>query len=284
VSTLSQGTAAVTASRAGPAVSLTGVSKIFRLPDREFRALDDVTLAVREGEFMSLIGPSGCGKSTLLRLVAGLIEPSAGYISISGAPPAQARSRRELGFVFQEPTLLPWRTALENVTLLLEVARRGSAGQRRQHGLELLELVVLSDFADAHPAKLSGGMQRRVGIARALALDPSILLLDEPFGALDEITRQRMNMELLRIWTQRRTTALTVTHNVGEAVFLSDRVLVMGTKPGRIIAEVDIDLPRPRHLELLTDPRYFAFCAQLTGLLFGDEVQGGDEVPEEAGR
>jgi len=284
VSTLSQDTPVAAAGHAGPAVSLAGVSKIFRLPDREFCALDNVTLAVGEGEFMSLIGPSGCGKSTLLRLVAGLIEPSAGSISISGAPPAQARSRRELGFVFQEPTLLPWRTALENVTLLLEVARRGSAGQRRQHGLELLELVGLSDFADAHPAKLSGGMQRRVGIARALALGPSILLLDEPFGALDEITRQKMNMELLRIWTQRRTTALTVTHNVGEAVFLSDRVLVMGTKPGRIIAEVAIDLPRPRHLELLTDPRYFAFCAQLTGLLFGDEAQEGDEVPDEAGR
>ena len=284
MSTLSQDTPVAAAGHAGPAVSLAGVSKIFRLPDREFCALDNVTLAVGEGEFMSLIGPSGCGKSTLLRLVAGLIEPSAGSISISGAPPAQARSRRELGFVFQEPTLLPWRTALENVTLLLEVARRGSAGQRRQHGLELLELVGLSDFADAHPAKLSGGMQRRVGIARALALGPSILLLDEPFGALDEITRQKMNMELLRIWTQRRTTALTVTHNVGEAVFLSDRVLVMGTKPGRIIAEVAIDLPRPRHLELLTDPRYFAFCAQLTGLLFGDEAQEGDEVPDEAGR
>ena len=276
---VSQGSSAAATERAEqPAVSLTGVGKTFRLPDREFIALQDVALELQDGEFLSLIGPSGCGKSTLLRLVAGLIEPSVGSIAISGESPARARARRELGFVFQEPTLLPWRTALENVTLLLEVARRGTAAERRRHGLELLELVGLSDFADAHPAKLSGGMQRRVGIARALALDPSILLLDEPFGALDEITRQRMNMELLRIWTQRRTTALMVTHNVGEAVFLSDRVLVMGTNPGRIVAEVSIDLPRPRQLHLLQDPRFFAFSAQLTSLLFGDEG------PEEAGQ
>ena len=296
MSTLSPNTPPVAAGRPGPAdraeaaghaeaaVALTGVGMTFRLPDREFRALDDVTLTVREGEFLSLIGPSGCGKSTLLRLVAGLIQPSEGSISVSGDPPDRARARRELGFVFQEPTLLPWRTALENVTLLLEVARRGSAEQRRQHGRELLDLVGLGDFADAHPAKLSGGMQRRVGIARALALDPSILLLDEPFGALDEITRQRMNMELLRIWTQRRTTALMVTHNVGEAVFLSDRVLVMGTRPGRIIAEVTIDLPRPRHLELLTDPRFFAFSAQLTALLFDDDALQGPAAPDGAAR
>jgi NitT/TauT family transport system ATP-binding protein len=282
VSTLSPDTSAAAAGHADPVVSLTAVGKTFRLPDREFRALDDITLTVREGEFLSLIGPSGCGKSTLLRLVAGLIEPSDGTISISGAPPAQARSRRELGFVFQEPTLLPWRTALENVTLLLEVARRGSSQQRRAQALELLELVGLGDFASAHPAKLSGGMQRRVGIARALALDPSILLLDEPFGALDEITRQRMNMELLRIWTQRRTTALMVTHNVGEAVFLSDRVMVMGTAPGRVVAELAIDLPRPRRLDLLTEPRFFEFSARLTGLLFGadlPEASGGPEAP-----
>lgn len=256
-----------------PSVSVVGACKTFRLPDRELLALQDISLEVGEGEFLSLIGPSGCGKSTLLRLVAGLAEPSAGSISIDGESPARARARRDLGFVFQEPTLLPWRTALENVTLLLDVARRGTAAERRQQGLELLELVGLRDFASARPAKLSGGMQRRVGIARALALDPSILLLDEPFGALDEITRQRMNMELLRIWSQRRTTALMVTHNVGEAVFLSDRVLVMGTSPGRIVAEVRIELPRPRHLDLLQDPRFFAFSAQLTGLLFGDETQ-----------
>jgi NitT/TauT family transport system ATP-binding protein len=279
VTTVPQGSRASSVGPASlPVVSVAGVFKTFRLPDRELLALQDISLEVAEGEFLSLIGPSGCGKSTLLRLVAGLAEPSAGSISIGAESPARARARHDLGFVFQEPTLLPWRTALENVTLLLDVARRGSAAERRRQGLELLDLVGLRDFASARPAKLSGGMQRRVGIARALALDPRILLLDEPFGALDEITRQRMNMELLRIWSQRRTTALMVTHNVGEAVFLSDRVLVMGTSPGRITAEVDIDLPRPRHLDLLQDPRFFAFSAQLTGLLLGDEAR------EEAGQ
>jgi NitT/TauT family transport system ATP-binding protein len=159
------------------------------------------------------------------------------------------------------------------VTLLRDVARRGSTAERRRRGLELLDLVGLRDFADAHPAKLSGGMQRRVGIARALALDPRILLLDEPFGALDEITRQRMNMELLRVWAQQRTTALLVTHNVGEAVFLSDRVLVMGTRPGRIIAEVTVDLPRPRRLDLLQTERFFALSAGLTRLLLDDSEE-----------
>jgi NitT/TauT family transport system ATP-binding protein len=256
----------------GPTVSLAGVSKHFQLPGRELLALHDISLEMSDGEFVSVIGPSGCGKSTLLRLVAGLIEPSAGTITIAGEPPGQARARRELGFVFQEPTLLPWRTALENVTLLLEVARRGSAAERRQRGMELLELVGLGDFADARPVKLSGGMQRRVGIARALALDPRILLLDEPFGALDEITRQRMNMELLNIWTQRATTALLVTHNVGEAVFLSDRVLVMATAPGRMAAEVRVDLPRPRRLDLLEDQEFFALSARLTRLLHSGEL------------
>ncbi len=256
------------------AASVRGVSKRFRLPDRELVALEEIWLELRQGEFLSLIGPSGCGKSTLLRLLAGLTEPSSGTIAIGGETPAQARARCELGFVFQEPTLLPWRTALANVTLLLEVAHRGSAAERRQRGRELLELVGLSDFADTHPAKLSGGMQRRVGIARALALDPEILLLDEPFGALDEITRQRMNMELLRIWAQGRTSALLVTHNVGEAVFLSDRVLVMSTRPGRIMTEVAIDLPRPRRLDLLQEERFFALSAQLTGLLLSDAGSG----------
>ncbi len=262
-----------------PAVLLNGVSKRFQLPGRELLALDGISLQVGEGEFVSVIGPSGCGKSTLLRLVAGLTEPSGGTIAIAGEAPGQARARRELGFVFQEPTLLPWRTALDNVTLLLEVARRGTAAERRQRGLELLDLVGLRDFASARPAKLSGGMQRRVGIARALALDPRILLLDEPFGALDEITRQQMNMELLRIWTQRATTALLVTHNVGEAVFLSDRVLVMAASPGRMVAEVKVGLPRPRHLSLLEDKEFFELSARLTRLL-----HSGEHDAEEPGR
>jgi NitT/TauT family transport system ATP-binding protein len=257
------------------AVTVDDVSQRFALRDRELVALEDIKVTVREGEFVSLIGPSGCGKSTLLRLIAGLIAPTSGTILIGDETPAQARARSEIGFVFQEPTLLPWRTALDNVTLLTKVAKRGNAAERRRRGLELLELVGLADFADAHPAKLSGGMQRRVGIARALALDPRILLLDEPFGALDELTRQQMNLELLRIWAQQRTTAILVTHNVGEAVFLSDRVLVMGTRPGRVIEEVTIDLPRPRRLELLQDEGFFALSSRLTGILLADG-QGRD--------
>jgi NitT/TauT family transport system ATP-binding protein len=251
-------------------VQVSGVCMDFRLARRSLRALDAISFDIVEGEFLSVIGPSGCGKSTLLRLLAGLIEPTAGSISIGGSSPAEARARRELGFVFQEPTLLPWLTALQNVTLLLELARRGNASERRARGLELLQLVGLSDFADTVPAKLSGGMQRRVGIARALSLDPRILLLDEPFGALDEITRQRLNMELLRVWSQRRTTALLVTHNVGEAVFLSDRVLVMGTSPGRVVREVAVDLPRPRQLSLLHESAFYHLAGQLTELLLDD--------------
>jgi NitT/TauT family transport system ATP-binding protein len=258
------------------AVSVDDVSQRFKLRDRELVALEDISVTVQEGEFVSVIGPSGCGKSTLLRLIAGLIAPSSGTILIGDETPEQARARSEIGFVFQEPTLLPWRTALDNVTLLTKVAKRGTAAERRRRGLELLELVGLADFADAHPAKLSGGMQRRVGIARALALDPRILLLDEPFGALDELTRQQMNLELLRIWAKQRTTAVLVTHNVGEAVFLSDRVLVMGTRPGRVIEEVTIDLPRPRRLELLQDEAFFALSARLTGILLADGGQARD--------
>ncbi len=254
------------------AVKVSGVGRTFRLGRRELVALQGISFGVRDGEFVSIIGPSGCGKSTLLRLIAGLIAPSSGSISIGESTVREARAARKFGFVFQEPTLLPWRSALQNVTLLLELARRGSAAERRARGIELLELVGLGQFVDTPPAKLSGGMQRRVGIARALAVDPQILLLDEPFGALDEITRQQMNVFLQSVWTAQRTTALLVTHNVGEAVFLSDRVIVMSNGPGRIVGELQIDLPRPRDLTLLQDQRYFALAGQLTQMLFTSGV------------
>jgi NitT/TauT family transport system ATP-binding protein len=259
----------------GQAIALEGVSKRFHLKDQEVDALEDVTVQVLPGEFCSLIGPSGCGKSTLLRIVAALLPPSAGSVTIGGEPATAARARRDLGFVFQDPVLLPWRTALENVELPMQVARELSPGERRDRARALLELVGLAEFERATPAQLSGGMQRRVGIARALALNPRTLLLDEPFGALDEITRQRMNAELLRIWGQARTTALLVTHNVGEAVYLSDRVLVMASKPGRIVGEVQIELPRPRSLEMLEEPRFFEYSRRLTHMLLG----GGEDSP-----
>ncbi len=208
------------------------------------RALDGVSLDIRPGEFVSLLGPSGCGKSTLLRLVADILPPTDGTISVAGEAPAIARRRRAFGFVFQDPTLLAWRDAEQNVLLPLEIAADGrSPGARAQR---LLELVGLERFGGAYPWQLSGGMRQRVAIARALITEPKILLMDEPFGALDEITREYMNLELLRIWDATRTTILFVTHSSPEAVFLSDRVVVMGTSPGRVKLDLRVELPRPR--------------------------------------
>jgi NitT/TauT family transport system ATP-binding protein len=245
------------------AILVEGISKTFTLEGKQFTALENVAFAVDDGEFLSIIGPSGCGKSTLLRLIGDVIPSSGGVISIHGGSAADARRSRRLGFVFQDPVLLPWRTAIENVELPLVLAGVGST-ERRRRAQELLQLVGLAGFERARPNALSGGMARRVAIARALVLEPDILLLDEPFGALDEITRQRMNGELLRIWSETRTTAVLVTHNVSEAAYLSDRVLVMGTRPGRIVAEVQIDLPRPRTLELLEDQAFFRYTSRLS--------------------
>jgi NitT/TauT family transport system ATP-binding protein len=208
------------------------------------RALDGVSLDIRPGEFVSLLGPSGCGKSTLLRLVADILPPTDGTITVAGEAPAIARRRRAFGFVFQDPTLLAWRDAEQNVLLPLEIAADGRTPRERAR--RLLELVGLSRFGRSYPWQLSGGMRQRVAIARALITEPTILLMDEPFGALDEITREHMNLELLRIWNATRTTILFVTHSSPEAVFLSDRVVVMGTNPGRVKLDLRIELPRPR--------------------------------------
>jgi NitT/TauT family transport system ATP-binding protein len=251
---------------------VTGVTKTFDLEGRPLTALEDVSFTVREGEFLAIIGPSGCGKSTLLRLIADVLPGTAGTILVHGAPPDAARRARRFGFVFQDPVLLPWRSALENVELPLQVARVGTA-ERRRRAHELLELVGLAGFESARPSALSGGMARRVAIARALALEPEILLLDEPFGALDEITRQRLNTELLRVWSETKTTAVLVTHNVSEAVYLSDRVLVMGTRPGRIVADLRIELPRPRAVELLQAEEFFRYTSRLSEHLLSTTEQ-----------
>ncbi len=251
---------------------MTGVTKTFDLEGRPLTALEDVSFTVREGEFLAIIGPSGCGKSTLLRLIADVLPGTAGTILVHGAPPDAARRARRFGFVFQDPVLLPWRSALENVELPLQVARVGTA-ERRRRAHELLELVGLAGFESARPSALSGGMARRVAIARALALEPEILLLDEPFGALDEITRQRLNTELLRVWSETKTTAVLVTHNVSEAVYLSDRVLVMGTRPGRIVADLRIELPRPRAVELLQAEEFFRYTSRLSEHLLSTTEQ-----------
>ena len=215
-------------------------------------ALDDVSFSVPRGQFLSIIGPSGCGKSTLLRIVGGLLKPSSGSAAIEGERPDEAQKRRDIGFVFQDPALLPWRNVLSNVKLPIEVSghRRGKPDPEA-----LLDVVGLSDFRKYYPHQLSGGMQQRVAIARALAFDPSLLLMDEPFGALDEITRSAMRYELLRIWqsqspAQERKTVLFVTHSIAEAVTLSDRVIVLSPRPGRVLADIDIELPRPRTEEI----------------------------------
>jgi NitT/TauT family transport system ATP-binding protein len=223
--------------------------------DREGRveALRDISLNIAEGTFVSLLGPSGCGKSTLLRHLGGLLSPTSGRVLLRGRPTAEAVKDRPFGFVFQDAALLPWRTILHNVTLLQEIVhadRRDGAAQEGR-ARELLALMGLEGFVHHYPHQLSGGMRQRVAIARALAIDPAILLMDEPFGALDTITREKLNLDLLRIWEELRVTVVFVTHSILEAVFLSDIVYVMSARPGRIVERVAIDLPRPRHLDLL---------------------------------
>ncbi len=231
------------------------------------RALVDIDLAIPRGQFLSVVGPSGCGKSTLLRLVAGLIEPSAGRIEISGQRPAEARrAGTRISFVFQDATLLPWRTVAGNIGLPLEL--QGSPRAERKASIERgLELVGLADFAHRFPRELSGGMRMRVALARALATDPHLLLLDEPFAALDDISRGRLNEELQRLWADRGWTAIFVTHNIAEAVFLSQRVLVMTSRPGRIAAEIMAPLGQRRDDRLRGEASYAEIVGQAQAAL-----------------
>ena len=263
------------------ALSIQQVSKSFALAGRAVPALQDVSLALEAGQFGALIGPSGCGKSTLLRMVADVFAPSAGRIAIDGAPPQQARREHQIGFVFQEATLLPWRSVLDNVRLPLEVL--GKAGQKPARSpQELVRLVGLAGYEHARPAQLSGGMQQRCAIARALVASPKILLLDEPFGALDEVMRYRMNFELLRIRAETRTTALMVTHSIEEAVLMADRIFVFAAKPGRIVETLEVDLPRPRRLATLDDARFNATVERVRRTLFGQLPHALDHEIEHA--
>ena len=224
------------------AVRVAGASKTFN-PGRanEVRALDPVDLDIEPGAFVTLIGPSGCGKSTLLRLIASLTEPSTGEIHVNGKSAEQARIDQDYGMAFQKAGLFDWRTVAKNIELPLELMGWKKADRVRR-SKEMLELVKLGDFGGHHPAELSGGMQQRIAIARSLAFSPSLLLMDEPFGALDEMTREHMQDELLRIWTETNTTVVFVTHSIPEAVYLSTRVVVMSPRPGRIAATIDVDL------------------------------------------
>jgi NitT/TauT family transport system ATP-binding protein len=247
-----------------PLVALQDVSKAYA---NGTIALRNVSFSVRPGEFISLVGPSGCGKSTILRIVAGLGPISAGEVRVEGLPPERARRERtDLAFVFQDATLLPWRTVLGNIELPLQL-RGVSRAERRARAMEALRTVGLTDFAREYPRQLSGGMKMRVSIARALVARPSLMLMDEPFGALDEITRQHLNVELLRVVALAGWTVLFVTHNVFEATFLSSRVLVMSPRPGRIVADIPIDLPYPREQALRTSMEFNATAGRVVAAL-----------------
>lgn len=253
-----------------PAASARPVYEIARLSKTYARnqlvALQDVNLVLREGEFVSVVGSSGCGKSTLLKIMAGLSPPSAGRVVLEGKPVLGPRA--DIGMMFQQATLLPWKTVIENVVMPIAI-RDGSAAAAKAKGkaLDLLKLVGLGDFAHVYPNELSGGMAQRASICRMLVSDPAVLLLDEPFSALDELTRDFMNMELQRICAERGATAFLVTHSLAEAVILSDRILVMRPRPGRVVEEVIVDLPRPRTLEMVNTPRFGEFVAHIRDLL-----------------
>jgi NitT/TauT family transport system ATP-binding protein len=234
-------------------VSISGLSKSFKTG---VTALQDIELDIRPREFVSLIGPSGCGKSTLLRIIGDLIQPTTGSVIVNGKSAHQARLDHDYGIVFQDAVLYDWRTVARNVSLPLEMLGWDRA-KRKERVREMLELVELTGFESNRPWQLSGGMQQRVSIARALSFDPALLLMDEPFGALDEMTRERLNMELLQIWEKAASTVVFVTHSIPEAVFLSTRVVVMSARPGRVAEVVDVDLPHPRTAETREDPRFF---------------------------
>jgi NitT/TauT family transport system ATP-binding protein len=258
-----------------PVVSVSGVSKVFDTAAGQTHALEGIDLSIERDEFVSLIGPSGCGKSTLLRLIGDLTAPTTGTIAINDKPARQARLDRDYGIVFQAPVLFDWRTVQANVALPLEV-KGTSAADRDRRVQAMLDLVELQDFARHYPYQLSGGMQQRVSIARALALEPSILLMDEPFGALDEMTRERMNAEVQRIWLSTGTTVVFVTHSIPEAVFLSTKVVVMSPRPGRITRVIDVDLPRPRTDDTRETARYFELITEVRETLRGRRADRTD--------
>jgi NitT/TauT family transport system ATP-binding protein len=260
-------------------VALRNVTKTF--PKGNVTALQEIDLEIEPAEFVSLIGPSGCGKSTMLRVIGDLVQPTRGAVEVNGKPAARARADHDYGMVFQDSVLFDWRTVARNVALPLEMLG-WSRPKRKERVEEMLRLVELQGFGDHHPWQLSGGMQMRVAIARALSFEPALLLMDEPFGALDEMTRERLNIELLEIWRRTGSTVVFVTHSITEAVFLSTRVVVMSPRPGRIAGLVPIDLPQPRTVDTREEPRFFELVTEVRELLRGVGAdQHGSVLAEE---
>lgn len=244
-------------------IMLKDIGMIYRTNDgRDVAALTGVSMDIQKGEFISLLGPSGCGKTTLLRIIADLLQPTSGEITITGETPREARLSKKYGIVFQSPVLYDWRTVKKNIMLPLEIMHIPKS-EREDRANKMLDIVGLSDFANHYPNQLSGGMQQRVGIARALALQPQILLMDEPFSALDEFTKEKLHEDLLRIWAKTNKTIVFVTHNIQEAVFLSNRVCVLSPHPGRLSAVIDIDLPRPRTMEIKDTQEFTSYVAKV---------------------
>lgn len=244
-------------------IMLRDIGMVYKTNDgRDVTALTGVSMDIDKGEFISLVGPSGCGKTTLLRIIADLLTPTSGEISIAGETPRDARLKRRYGIVFQSAVLYEWRTVKKNIMMPLEIMHV-PLKEREDRAMKMLELVGLSEFADHYPNQLSGGMQQRVGIARALAIQPEILLMDEPFSALDEFTREKLHADLLKIWRKTNKTIIFVTHNIQESVFLSDKVCVLSPHPGRLSAIVDIDLPRPRTMEMKNTAEFTNLVAKV---------------------